>query len=262
MDLQLKDRVAIVTAASQGLGRASALALAREGASVAVCARNKDALTDLVDEIGSTTTGQALAMPLDLSDFAAIDRALEAVVDAWGRIDILIGNAPGPPPGAVMEITEEQWRDALEMNVMSMVRLTRSVVPHMQRNQWGRIVYITTTGILTVQPNMVLSNATRLAVYGITKTLAQEVAQDNILVNTVCPGPLATERMQEVIRYTAENRGISLSEAEAVWLDEVPLARMGRPEDLASMVALLCSDACSYTTGAAIPIDGGKARGY
>ena len=264
MELGLEGRVALVTAASRGLGQVCARILAMEGARVAAAARSVGQLEALAREVRECGRGRGelVGLPLDLAEAASISAAVEEVVGRWGRIDVLVANAPGPPAGPFTAITVDQWSRALEMNVLAMVRLVHVVVPLMQRQRSGRIFFITTIGVRTAQPEMVLSNATRLAVLGMAKTMAIELAPDNILVNVLAPGPIATERMAELIEQTAERGGLEREEAERVWLDEVPLGRMGQPEDLATLVALLSSERCSYVTGAVIPVDGGKARGY
>jgi len=261
MDFQLEGKVALITAASRGLGRACALALGREGARVVIAARNQEALEALaveVEEFG----GQALPLFLDLADPLSIRNAVQTAVERWGGIDILVGNTPGPEAGGFLDVDTESWNSALDLNLLSMVRLAKEVVPLMIERGGGRIVFIGTVGVLIVQPSMVLSDSARLALYGVTKTMALELAEFEILVNMVCPGPIATDRMDALVDHTMSSRGITRDEAEQVWLEEVPLARMGRPEDVGAMVALLCSGACSYVTGTAIPIDGGKSRAF
>lgn len=261
MDLQLAGRVALVTAASRGLGRACAVALASEGMKVAIAARDTEALAALAREIDAGL-GEALPIELDLARDGSVEAAVAKVLDVWGTIHVLVANAPGPPPGPVESLTVEQWRAALDVNVIAMVRLTQAVLPTMRAQRDGRIHYITTIGVRTAQENMVLSNATRLATLGLAKTLALEVASDNVLVNVIAPGPIATDRMTELFAATARQQNLTEEEARALWIDEVPLGRMGEPDDLATMVALLSSPRCSFITGAVIPIDGGKARGY
>lgn len=261
MDLQLTERVALVTAASRGLGRACALALGAEGMRVAVASRDTEALAGLAKEIDAGP-GQALPIELDLTRDHSVEAAVQQVLDTWGGIHVLVANAPGPPAGPVESITIDQWRAALDVNVVAMVRLTKAVLPAMRAQHDGRIHYIATIGVRTAQENMVLSNATRLAALGLAKTLSVEVAADNILVNVIAPGPIATGRMEELFTTTARQENLTIEQARARWIDEVPLGRMGDPGDLATMVALLSSPRCSFTTGAVIPVDGGKARGY
>lgn len=261
MDLGLGGKVALVTAASRGLGRACAATLAREGAHVAVAARDGEALAQFVKQV-EAEGGQAMALPSDISDPDVPQQLVDAVLERWGRLDALVVSTPGPPSMRCADVSDQVWHDAMEMNCVVPMRLTRAALPTMQQVKNGRIIYIGTIGVRIAQPDMVLSNATRLALMGYAKTLSLEVASDNVLVNMIAPGPLATERMDELYQQTAERLGISLEEAERHWLDEVPLGRMGRAEDLSSLVALLVSDACAYISGAVLPVDGGKASAY
>lgn len=261
MDLQLREKVALVTGASRGLGRASAEALGAEGAYVMLAARDERRLAEVADGI-KASGGTAAAIRMDLLDAASIAEGVHETLALWGRIDILIANAPGPKPGKVMDLTQDDWRTALDANVLSMVRLVEAVVPGMREQRSGRIVFIATVGVLIAQPAMVLSNATRLAVLGLAKTMALELADVGILVNVLCPGPIETDRMVDLVADTAWARGVSIADATDVWLTDVPLGRMGKPEDFGSIVAFVASEACSFMTGAAIAIDGGKAKGY
>lgn len=262
MNLGLAGKRALVTAASRGLGHASARSLGREGVRVAVASRNLPALQKTAREIEAGGAAEALPLAMDLSDPASVAAAVDAVVGRWGGIDILVANGPGPVSGPFLSFDLDTWRTALDETVLSMVGLARTVIPVMRDGGGGRIVFITTVGVKVMQPNMVLSNATRLAIVGIAKTLSIELAADNILVNALCPGPIATDRMKELIAETKARDDLSDAEAEAVWLDEVPLGRMGRPEDFGDIVAVLCSDIASFVTGAAIAVDGGKSRAY
>jgi 3-oxoacyl-[acyl-carrier protein] reductase len=262
MDLGLAGKKALVTAASRGLGRASALALGREGADVALASRSLPALEDIAGEIEAGGRARAFAVHMDLADAGSIASTVAATADRLGGIDILVANGPGPAAGLFETIDLDGWRTALDQTVIPMAALARAVIPVMRRAGGGRIVFITTVGVKITQPGMVLSNATRLAIVGIAKTLSLELASANILVNALCPGPIATDRMHELIADTAARDGLSKEEATAVWLDEVPLARMGRPEDFGDLVAVLCSNAASFVTGAAIAVDGGKSRAY
>ncbi len=251
-----------MTAASRGLGRASALSLGREGARVAIASRDLPALEKLAAEIEAGGETEAFPLRMDLVDTASIVSGVAAAVDRWGGLDILVANGPGPASGPFVSIDLEAWKTALNETVLSMVSLAQAVVPVMRAGGGGRIVFITTVGAKVTQPNMVLSNATRLAIVGIAKTLSIELAADNVLVNSLCPGPIATDRMKDLIADTKARGNLSDAEAEAVWLDEVPLGRMGRPEDFGDIVAVLCSDIASFVTGAAIAVDGGKSRTY
>jgi 3-oxoacyl-[acyl-carrier protein] reductase len=261
LELDLDGRVALVTGASRGLGHACASVLAREGARVAATARDAGApgLRALARAAGH---GEVLPLALDLRDGEAISAVVRRVLDRWGRIDVLVASTPGPPAGPVWEFDDAAWRDALEVHVVAMARLVREVLPCMRERGYGRIIFIATTGVKAAQPGMVLSNATRLALVGLAKTLSLEVAGDGVLVNVIAPGPFATERMDELIDDTAARNGVDREQARRAWLDEVPVGRMGCPDDLGRLVALLASGAGSFVTGAVIPIDGGKARAY
>ena len=261
MNLGLEGKVALVTAASRGLGRACAARLGAAGAKVAIAARDEAALAALGQEI-EAAGGEALVLPTDLSEAAACAAAVDATIERFGQIDVLVVSTPGPPSMPCVDMAERDFTAAMEMNCLVPIRLTSAALPSMRARRWGRIIYIGTIGVRIAQPEMVLSNASRLALLGYAKTLALEVAEDNVLVNMVAPGPLATERMDELIQQTADRAAVDRDTAREQWVAEVPLRRMGSPDDLSSVVALLASDACSYVTGAVIPIDGGKATGY
>lgn len=262
MDLGLKDKRAFVTAASRGLGRQSALALAGEGARVAVASRNAAALDDFVEELLKAGAPDAHAVSMDLGDPAAIDRAVADAAERFGGLDIVVGNTGGPKSGPFLDISLEDWKQAADETLFAMVQVARSTVPHLRKTGGGRMVFITTVGVKIVQPDMVLSDALRLAVVGLAKSLSHEFARDKVLVNCLCPGPIATDRMENLITASMEQRGLSRTEAEDLWYDEVPLRCAGSPEDFGAMVAMLASDKASYLTGQAIAVDGGKSRAY
>lgn len=261
MDLGLTGQVALVTAASRGIGRACAEVLAGEGMRVAITGSTKASAERASRELGQRGL-DVMPLGMDLGDPASIDSAVREVLGRWGRIDALVASSPGPPSGRVVETSIASWESALQMNLISMIRLTDAVLPTMRAQGNGRLTFIGTIGVRTVQEEMVLSNATRLALMGYVKTLSAELGVEGILANCIAPGPIATERFEELIHDTAERDGISLVEARAVWLSEVPLGRSGVPEDVAVLVATLISPRCSYTTGAVIPVDGGKAKAY
>lgn len=262
MDLGLKGKRALVTAASRGLGRESALALAGEGARVAVASRNFEALEVLVGELRAAGAPDAMPVAMDLRDPETIAVGVDAVAERFDGLDIVVGNTGGPKSGPFLDITLEDWRTATADTLFSMVELSRRSVPLLKSAGGGRVVFITTVGVKIVQPDMVLSDSLRLAIVGLAKSMSHELASDNILVNCLCPGPIATERMEELISASMEQKGLARAEAEALWYDEVPMRRAGRPEDFGAMVAVLASEKASFITGTAIAIDGGKSRAY
>src|SRR5713226_3409008 len=210
MDLGLQGHTALVAAASRGLGKAVAKLFIEEGARVAICSRRKEAVEAAASELG----GDVLSVQADVSNPEDVDRFVRTAAGRLGRIDILVNNAGGPPAGAFMEITDEQWWAGIGLNLMSTVRLTRAVIPYMRKQGGGRIINIASYVVKQPLPNLVLSNAVRLAVVGLAKTLATELGPDNILVNTVCPGPIATERLESLTKAYAEREKMSFEEAE------------------------------------------------
>ena len=267
MDLGLKGKVAVVAGASRGLGRAIAEGLAVEGARVAMCSRSGEAITGAAAEILRTDAcrvagGDVLPVTADVGRAEDVDRLVSQTLDRWGRIDILVTNAGGPPSGPAAGLTDTQWTTAVDTLLLSVVRLCRAVIPVMQRQQWGRIIHITSFTVKQPLPNLALSNAVRLAVVGLAKTQAIELAPHNILVNTICPGPIATDRLAELTQQYATRDNVSFDEANRrLWLSQIPLGRLGRPREFADLAVFLASDRSSFITGCTIQVDGGAVRG-
>ena len=261
MDLGLKDKVALVAAASKGLGKAAALELAREGAQVAICARTENPLRATAAEIRAATGSKVLTVVADVSDPNDVERLVQTTVDHFGRLDILVTNAGGPPTGHFLDLDDNAWHAAVELILMSAVRLCREAVPHMRKHGWGRIVNITSISVKQPIDSLLLSNALRAGVVGLAKTLSNQFASDGITVNSVCPGYTNTARVAELNRARAQELGISPEEVERQVTASIPAGRMGQPRELAALIAFLASERAAYITGTAIQVDGGYIKG-
>jgi len=251
MDLGIAGRVAFVTGGSRGIGRAVAERLCREGASVALCARNRDSLAEAQRTLEALGSGRVLAIEADLTETAAA---------AWGRIDILVNNAGAARGIPFDDLTEELWLENLKLKLFGYLRMARLVLPHLRRNGWGRIVNV--AGLAGLQPSPLtmpvgLNNA---GILNVMKALADAEAPHNILVTTVCPGPILTERQTRLLQDAARAKGVSVAEAEREATGAIPLKRMGRPEEVADAVAFLASERASYITGSLVLTDGGLHR--
>jgi 3-oxoacyl-[acyl-carrier protein] reductase len=257
MDLGLKNRVAIVAAASKGLGRAAALELAQEGARVAVCARKQADIEQAAAELRRDTGAEILAMAADVTQAADIERLVAKTVESWGAVDILVNNAGGPPAGHFMEFDDAAWLKAFELTLLSVVRFCRAVIPHMQRQGYGRIINITSTSVKQPIDELLLSNSIRPGVIGLAKSLALQLARDGITVNNVCPGRILTQRTYDVAKTRSEREGIPVEDIVNGLGAAIPIGRLGRPEELSALIAFLASERASYITGVTIQVDGG-----
>jgi 3-oxoacyl-[acyl-carrier protein] reductase len=257
MDTGLKNRVAIVAASSQGIGRATADALAAEGCRLAMCARNRQTLEQAANNIREQFSAEVFIEPLDVTDAEAVHGFVDAVASKFGGVDICVTNAGGPPAKGFLAATLDEWRKAVELNFLSTVYFAREVIPHMQRKRWGRI--ITITSITTKQPvaDLVLSNAVRAAVVGLVKSLANEFGKDGILVNNIGPGYTATDRLKELAKSRSAALGKSEKEIFEGWAVDSPLKRLGEPREVADAIVWLASERASYITGQTLLVDGG-----
>ena len=257
MKLKLTNRKILVMAASKGIGRATALGFHSCGARVAICSRSKEQLEKTAAEMPG-----CLAITGDVSKPKDIDRIIGTVADEFDGIDILVNNAGGPPPGAFMDLDDEAWQKAVDLTLMSVVRATRLVLPHMQSQKWGRIINISSSGVKQPVPNLTLSNSIRMAVLGWAKTLANQVARDNVLVNTVCPGWTRTDRVKTILDEQSKASGKSIEEIADAIASMLPMGRIGEPEEIANLAVFLGSEAASFITGTAIQVDGGAVQSY
>ena len=262
MELGLTDKVAVVAASSTGLGKEVARGLAHEGAHVVLCARGADKLEETANEIQAKVTGRILAVQADLTSAEDIQKLLDETIKTFGKVDILVNNAGGPPAGFFDDVGDELWQAGVELTLMSSIRLTRAVLPFMRQQKWGRIINITSVSVKQPINELLLSNSIRLAVIGWSKTLANQVAQDGILINNVCPGWTRTDRVTRLVAGRAQMQNQSIEEVEAGITKSIPLGRIADPEEFAAMVVFLASERASYITGTSIQIDGGTAQGY
>src|ERR1700681_1723345 len=256
METGLKNRVAIVAASSQGIGKATAEALAAEGCRIAMCARNAQTLHAAAERIKKEHQAEVFAQALDVTDAEAVHRFVDAVSSKFGGVDICVTNAGGPPAKGFLAASLEEWRKAVDLNFLSTVYFAREVIPHMQRRHWGRI--ITITSITPKQPvaDLVLSNAVRAAVVGLVKSLANEFGKDGILVNNVGPGFTATDRLKELAKARSAAQGVTEKEVYEAWAVDAAVKRLGEPREVADTIVWLASDRASFITGQTILVDG------
>jgi 3-oxoacyl-[acyl-carrier protein] reductase len=260
MDLGLAGKVALVAAASKGLGRAVARELAAEGAHVVMCARGKDALDAARADIARETRAEVHAVAADVSTLEGIEAVTRAAMDAYGRVDVLVNNAGGPPSGPFEKHPWDEWDKAVNLTLRSAVELTRRVLPGMRERKWGRIVNITSIAVKQPVDGLMLSNSVRAAVTGWARTLANEVATDGITVNNVLPGYTKTDRVTQLNEARAASEKVDVAEIQRRIDAQIPMRRMGDPREFAAMVAFLASERASYITAQSIPVDGGWVR--
>ncbi len=261
MDLGLQDMIALVTASSAGLGRAVARQLAQEGAYVTICARDEDRLREAVDDIEAETGQPVLAIPADVSDPAAADLLVSTAVDRFGRLDLLFINAGGPPPGRFLDLSVEDWEAAVELTLMSAVRLCYAALPVMKKQRSGAILASTSITVKQPLPNLILSNSLRLGVTGLLKTLADEAAPFGVRVNSICPGWTRTARVEQLLNDRAQRNNTTAAEEAKKIAESIPMGRMATPEEFARVATFLLSPSASYVNGVSLLVDGGMYRG-
>jgi 3-oxoacyl-[acyl-carrier protein] reductase len=261
VDLGIQNRVALVGASARGLGLATAHRLAAEGCRVAICDKDADALDDAKSELDAAYPSTEIdAFAVDLMQADAIDDLVRQVNERFGSVDILVTNAGGPPPGSFDDATDEAWERAYSLTFLSAVRMIRAVLPHMRERRWGRIINFTSRALKEPIPNLMISNAVRLAVGGMAKTLAAEVAPFGITVNNLLPGPTATDRQLQLIAARAERDGVTSEQAEAAIVKDIPIGRLADPDEQAAVAAFLASEPARYITGVSLLVDGGAVR--
>jgi 3-oxoacyl-[acyl-carrier protein] reductase len=261
MDLGLKNKVALVAAASHGLGKASAFALAKEGAQLVICSRKENSVQRTADEIRAKTGANVLGVVADVSRKEDCQRFVQTAIGQFGTVHVLVNNAGGPPTGHVLSIPEEEWEKGIQLTMMSVIRLVREVLPFMEKQHWGRIISI--VSIVAKQPiNELLISATlRPGILGLSKVLSNQYAKDNITVNTICPGLILTNRQEELSVSRAADKKMTLEEYLADSAKAIPAGRLGSPEEIGNVVAFLASEQASYINGVNLLVDGGAAKG-
>ena len=260
MDLDLRGKVALVGGSSRGLGYACARRLAEEGAAVVLCARTAEDVERAAQEIQAAAGAETLAVAGDLSTPEGPEHFVHAALDRFGHVDILVHNTGGPPPGDFFSHDDSAWQSAFELLLLSAIRTYRLVLPSMRQRRWGRIVNLTSVTVKEPWTDLILSNVFRTGLVSLAKTLSRELACEGILINNVCPGSFRTERSRELLTRRAEESGRTLEEVTAEAASEVPIGRIGEPQELANLVAFLCSEPASYITGVTIQVDGGRVK--
>ena len=260
MDLGLRGKVAIVGASSRGMGKATAMGLAAEGARVTMLARNEADLHEAAEEVRERHHAEVLAIPADVTRHGDVKRVVGETVARWGTVNILVNNAGGPTPGVFDDVDDARWQSAFELNLLSTVRLVREVLPHLRKAGGGVIINLQSTSVKMPIDNLILSNSIRSGVIGLAKSLSLELAKDKIRVNNVLPGIIMTDRQRQMLTVWSQRLGKSFDETKRLREGEIPLGRMGDPEDVADMIVFLVSDRARYVTGVTVQVDGGLVR--
>jgi len=260
MDLGISGKRAFVTGASQGIGRAIAEALAAEGVKVIISSRNRDKCAEQALNIAQKYNTEAHGISCDLSNSEDIERAVNMVQDLYGGVDILVNNTGGPPFGAISKVDVKTWREQFESMVLSVFRLTDLILPGMRAQNWGRVIIVSSTGVVEPIPELGISNTLRVSLANWAKTLSYEIAKNNITINMLMPGRIGTERLENLYKMNMERTGKTIEQVKKDVASVIPIGRVGRPEEFASLAVFLASENASYITGTATPIDGGLTR--
>jgi len=260
MDLGLKGRVAMVAASSKGLGRAAAVALATEGCDVSICGRHEDTLEEVRQQLAALSVRTSVSV-CDVSKAEDLQRWYDKTRSELGEVDILVTNTGGPPAAKFLALEEAQWSEGIESTLMNVVRLSKMVLPSMQQRKWGRIVHI--TSLVAKQPVdlLTISSTLRAGLSALTKTMSNQVAADNVLVNALLPGHILTDRQTHLAEVRAKEQNKSVEQVKAEGVQVIPMRRYGRPEEVGEVIAFLCSERASYLTGVSLQVDGGIIQG-
>ena len=259
MDLNLSGKTALIAASSQGLGFAIAERLLKEGANVIISGRNEQKLQQRAAELSHISTGTLIFQQADLMNKEDIKRLIATAAESFGGIDILVNNAGGPPAGSFEALSDEEWQASFELNLLSYVRMIREALPYLKQNG-GKILNVASSSIKEPIPGLILSNTFRTGIVGMSKTLAAELAPYNILINTIAPGRIATDRVKHLDQVNADKLGIDRAAVEVQMKEVIPLKRYGTPEEFANVAAFLVSDANTYMTGSSFLVDGGMVK--
>ena len=264
MNLNLKNKNAIVCASSQGLGKAAALDLAEEGVNLAICSRDQDKINKVKEEIHQKINSEikVIALQVDLDSPDDIQAFYKQVENDLGTVDILVNNNGGPPPSTFEQLSDDDWQKAFNSTMMSCLRLSKLVIPNMKKNAWGRIINISSVSVKTPVNGLFLSNSLRMGVLGWAKALSDELAPHGVTVNTVCPGYTRTERVEAILETQSNSSGLKKEDIEKSIAENIPMKRVGEAEDLAGLITFLASEKADYMTGLAIQVDGGSARTF
>tara|TARA_B110000014_G_C20126508_1_gene600648 strand:+ start:5643 stop:6434 length:792 start_codon:yes stop_codon:yes gene_type:complete len=262
MDFKLKNKTALVCASSEGLGKAAALELAKEGCKISMCARNSKNLERAASEIRSQVKTDVITSAIDLNDKDSLKSLVNKTEQEIGPIEILVNNAGGPPPGSFDTLSDEDWQQTFNLTLMSAISLSKLVLPNMKKENWGRIINIQSRSVKSPVPGLFLSNSMRLAAVGWAKALSDEVAEHGITVNTVCPGETRTQRLVDIFAKQAQATGQNPNDIEQAINNSIPAKRIGEPEELAALIAFLASERSGFTTGTVIQVDGGATRSF
>ena len=260
MELGIKNKSVLVSAGSKGLGKATAKAFALEGCRVAICGRNEETLSETAKEISEVSKSDIHSIVCDLTDGESILKMFKEIESTLGELEIIVINAGGPPVIALDDLKDEHWEDAYRLTHLSAVRMVRYALPSMRKNKWGRIIAIESSSVKQPVAGLHLSNGIRAGVSGFFKSIVDDLAKDNITINTVLPGVYLTDRIINNQKLVAERTGTTLDERLNILKNNIPMGRFGKPDELADMITFISSERAAYVTGAVIQVDGGLIR--